>query len=179
MSKLGKIPIAIPEKVKVSLDQAVLTVEGPLGRLSQGVPPEVAVEITDGRLMVVRTRETRKARVFQGLIRSLTANMVKGVSDGFQRTLEIIGVGYRAEVRGSSLVLSVGYSQPVEYQPRPGIKVDVERATRITVRGIDKQLVGQTAAEIRAVRKPEPYKGKGIKYVEEKIRRKVGKAGAK
>lgn len=156
-----------------------LVVEGPLGRLQQPLPPDVVVEPGDGSLRVKRRYEGRRARMMQGLIRSLTANMVTGVSKGFEKVLEIVGIGYRAEVKGDRLVLSLGYSHPIEYPIPEGIKIDVERATRITIRGIDKCLVGQTAAEIRSLRKPEPYKGKGIKYIDEKIRKKVGKAGVK
>ncbi len=179
MSRLGRIPIKLPQGVEVRVEVGTLSVVGPLGRMEQEIPPEVTLEMSDGSLLVNRASDNRRARMMQGLMRSLAANMVTGVSRGFERVLEIVGVGYRAELKGDKLVVSLGYAKPVEYGVPEGIKIEVERTNRIKVKGIDRQRVGQTAAQIRGLRKPEPYKGKGIKYVEERIRRKVGKAGVK
>lgn len=177
MSRIGKIPITIPKGVKVALAGEVLKVEGPKGSLSQKVGTGVDITIDDGKVVFSRPAETREARTVQGLLRSLVANMVTGVTHGFERRLEITGVGYRAEVKGDSLVMSLGFSHPVNYDLPKGVKAEVEKQTLITLKGADKQILGQAAANIRGLKPPEPYKGKGIKYQGEKILRKAGKAG--
>jgi large subunit ribosomal protein L6 len=179
MSRIGKRPIDIPGKVTITIDGQFVTVKGPKGELSRVLPGEVAVAQEGETLLVTRQDESRAARQRHGLCRTLVANMVEGVSQGFQRRLEIQGVGYRAQVQGRNLVLNVGYSKPVELEPPDGIQVAVENNTNVLVSGIDKEIVGNTAARIRAVRPPEPYKGKGIRYAGEAVRRKVGKAGKK
>lgn len=179
MSRIGKRPIDIPGKVTIAIDGQAVTVKGPKGELSRVLPSEVAIVQEGETLLVTRQDESRAARQRHGLCRTLVANMVEGVSQGFQRRLEIQGVGYRAQVQGRNLVLNVGYSKPVELEPPTGIQVAVENNTNVVVSGIDKEIVGNTAARIRAVRPPEPYKGKGIRYAGEAVRRKVGKAGKK
>ncbi len=179
MSRIGKRPIDIPGKVTITLDGQSVTVKGPKGELSRVLPGEVAIAQEGETLLVTRQNESRAARQRHGLCRTLVANMVEGVSQGFQRRLEIQGVGYRAQVQGRNLVLNVGYSKPIEVEPPAGIQVAVENNTNVVVSGIDKEIVGNTAARIRAVRPPEPYKGKGIRYAGEAVRRKVGKAGKK
>ena len=176
MSRIGKAPVAVPGDVEVDVSAGHISVSGPKGRLERTLPSEIAVERGDGVLTFTRSNEEREVRALHGLTRSLVANMVQGVTEGYQKTLEIQGVGYRAQKRGNDLELAVGYSHTVTKPAPPGIEFDVPTPTRIVVRGIDKELVGQTAAEIRAVRKPEPYKGKGIRYEGERIRRKGGKA---
>lgn len=178
MSRIGRKPIPLPTGVNVSVDGGMVKVKGPRGELALHLPPEMALRVEEHRVIVERPTDSRRHRALHGLARSLTANMVKGVTDGFRRTLEIVGVGYRAEKRGVRLALSVGYSHPIDYQPPQGIKVDVPSPTTIVVEGMDKQLVGQVAAEIRAFRPPEPYKGKGIRYQGEAVRRKAGKTAA-
>lgn len=177
MSRIGKLPIVIPQGVKVALTGDVIKVEGPKGTLSQKVNPGVAMSVADGRIVFSRPAETREARTVQGLMRSLVANMVAGVNQGFERRLEIAGVGYRAEVQGDSIVMSLGFSHPVKYALPKGVKAEVEKQTLIILKGADKQVLGQAAANIRGLKPPEPYKGKGIKYQDEKILRKAGKAG--
>lgn len=179
MSRIGKRPIDIPGKVTVAIDGQSVTVKGPKGELSRVLPGEVAIAQEGETILVTRQDESRSARQRHGLCRTLVANMVEGVSQGFQRRLEIQGVGYRAQVQGRNLVLNVGYSKPVELEPPAGVQVAVENNTNVVVSGIDKEIVGNTAARIRAVRPPEPYKGKGIRYAGEAVRRKVGKAGKK
>lgn len=179
MSRIGKRPIPIPNKVTVAIEGQQVAVKGPKGELSRVLPAEVTVEQEDGTLHVKRRDESRPARQRHGLCRTLVANMVDGVSQGFQKRLEIQGVGYRAQTQGRTLVLNVGYSKPVEIQPPEGIQIAVENNTNVVVSGIDKEVVGNTAARIRAVRPPEVYKGKGIRYAGEVVRRKVGKAGGK
>lgn len=179
MSRIGKRPIDLPNKVTVAIDGQNVVVKGPKGELSRTVPAEVSVEQSENQIVVQRRNDSRPARQRHGLSRTLVANMVEGVSQGFQRKLEIIGVGYRAQVQGKNLVLTVGYSHPVEIEPPAGIQFAVENNTNVTVSGIDKEIVGNTAAKIRAVRPPEPYKGKGIRYAGEVVRRKAGKAGKK
>jgi large subunit ribosomal protein L6 len=179
MSRIGKRPIPIPDKVTIAIEGQAVSVKGPKGQLSLTLVPEVAVSQDGGTLLVTRVNESRVARQRHGLSRTLVANMVEGVSQGFQKRLEIQGVGYRAQVQGSNLVLSVGYSHPVTIEPPTGIQIAVENNTNVTVSGIDKEIVGNIAASIRAVRPPEPYKGKGIRYSGEVVRRKVGKAGKK
>jgi large subunit ribosomal protein L6 len=176
MSRVGQAPISIPEQVGVSVIGATVTVNGPRGELQRELPKGITVQQEDGELRVVRAGDEREARALHGLIRSLIANMVTGVTQGYERRLEISGVGYRAVKQGNDLELAVGYSHPVRKAAPDGIEFEVPAPTRITVRGIDKELVGQTAAEIRAIRKPEPYKGKGIRYEGEYVRRKAGKA---
>ena len=179
MSRIGKLPIRVPDKVTVTLDGQQVSVRGPKGELSRALPLEVVVEQEDSTILVKRRDESRSARQRHGLCRTLVANMVEGVSQGFQRRLEIQGVGYRAQVQGRNLILNVGYSNPVTIEPPEGIQVLVEGNTNVIVSGINKEIVGNTAARIRAVRPPEPYKGKGIRYAGELVRRKVGKAGKK
>jgi len=176
MSRIGKIPVEIPSGVKISRDQATLKVEGPKGRLSIEVPKGVDVILGEKAVEVKRPSDGRKERSYHGLVRTLIANMVKGVSSGFEKSLEVAGVGFRAEVTGKNLKLVIGFSAPVEYAIPDGIQIKVDKQVNILVSGIDKQLVGRVAAEIRSLKKPEPYKGKGIKYAGEQIRRKVGKS---
>jgi large subunit ribosomal protein L6 len=175
MIRIGKQPIPVPAGVSVSLDPGRVMVAGPLGTLQQSVPQRMAIEQGDGELLVKRPTERGEDRALHGLTRTLVANMVEGVTKGFEKKLEIQGVGYRAALRGTDLVLNVGYSHEVEMKAPKGITFEVPVPTQITVKGIDKQQVGQTAAEIRRVRPPEPYKGKGIRYEGEQVRRKVGK----
>jgi large subunit ribosomal protein L6 len=179
MSRIGKAPIAIPEKVKVTLTPPLLTVEGPKGLLEMSVSDLVKIDMDDSFIRVSAADQHRKSRAMHGLMRTLINNMVTGVTTGFTKSLEIQGVGYRAEASPETLTLSVGYSNPVVVKIPEGILIEVEKNTIIHVRGIDKQQVGEMAARIRRVRKPEPYRGKGIRYLGEQIRRKVGKAGAK
>jgi large subunit ribosomal protein L6 len=175
MSRIGKQPIAIPDGVNVALDPGRVTVNGPLGELTQQVPARMSIEKEDGQLLVKRPTERGDDRALHGLTRSLVANMVEGVTNGFEKRLEIQGVGYRASLRGTALELNVGYSHPVVIDAPAGITFEVPAQTEIIVKGIDKQQVGEIAAEVRDVRPPEPYKGKGIRYQGEYVRRKVGK----
>ena len=175
MSRIGKSPIELPTGVNVSISPGRVMVNGPLGELSQQIPQRIEVEQADGELLVKRPTERGEDRALHGLTRSLVANMVEGVTKGFEKRLQIQGVGYRAALRGQALELSVGYSHPVVMQPPDGIAFEVPTPTEITVKGIDKQRVGQVAAEVRKVRPPEPYKGKGIRYEGEYVARKVGK----
>ena len=179
MSRVGKKPIPIPKEVKVVLNDEGLMVKGPKGELNRIMPPELSVQVDANQVTLHPQDDSQKVRALFGLFRTLVANMVKGVSEGFERVLEIQGVGYRAEVQDNQLVLNLGYSHPVPFQLPEGISAQVERQTRVVLRGIDRDLLGLTAARIRRFRPPEPYKGKGIKYQEEKIRRKVGKTGSK
>jgi large subunit ribosomal protein L6 len=175
MSRIGKKPIEVPAGVLVSVDPGRVTVSGPKGELRQTVPSRMQIKQEDGTITVERPTERGDDRALHGLTRSLIANMVEGVTNGFEKRLEIQGVGYRAAMSGTNLELQVGYSHPVRITPREGISFEVPVPTQVVVRGIDKQIVGQTAAEIRKVRPPEPYKGKGIRYEGEYVRRKVGK----
>jgi large subunit ribosomal protein L6 len=175
MSRIGKRPIEVPAGVIVAVDPGRVTVSGPKGELRQQVPARMKIEQEEGSIVVTRPTERGEDRALHGLTRSLIANMVEGVTNGFEKRLEIQGVGYRAALAGSNLELQVGYSHTVRVTPRDGISFEVPTPTQIIVRGIDKQAVGQTAAEIRKVRPPEPYKGKGIRYEGEYVRRKVGK----
>ena len=177
MSRVGKVPITIPSGVEVQVKGAHITVKGPKGELSRDLIPEMKLNLGDGVLSVGRPSDNPRHRSAHGLTRTLIANMVTGVSEGFAKTLELQGVGYRAQMQGPSLVLAVGYSHAVEVSPPPGIEFEVEGTTRVTVRGINKEDVGQAAADVRKVRPPEPYKGKGIRYLGEYVRRKAGKAG--
>jgi large subunit ribosomal protein L6 len=176
MSRVGLSPITIPSGVEVTIGSGKVTVKGPKGQLERAFPEEISVERSDDELKVSRSKDSREARALHGLFRSLIANMVEGVTAGYSKNLEIHGVGYRAIKQGNDLELSVGFSHTVRKPAPPGIEFDVPQPTRITVSGIDKELVGQTAAEIRAIKKPEPYKAKGIRYEGEYIRRKGGKA---
>lgn len=179
MSRIGKRPIKVPDKVTVTIEGQNVSVKGAKGTLTRELPPEVIVEQQDDTLMVKRRDESRNARQRHGLSRTLVANMVEGVSNGFQKRLLIQGVGYRAQIQGRNLILNVGYSKPVEIVPPEGIQLAVETNTNVIVSGIDKELVGNQAARIRAVRPPEVYKGKGIRYEGEVIKLKAGKAGKK
>ena len=179
MSRIGKRPIPVPKNVTVTITDQSVAVKGPKGELARTLPGEVEILQEDGTILVNRRSESRAARQRHGLCRTLVANMVEGVSQGFQRKLEIQGVGYRAQVQGRNLVLSVGYSHPVQIEPPDGIQLAVENNTNVIVSGINKEIVGNIAAQIRAVRPPEPYKGKGIRYAGEMVRRKAGKAGKK
>jgi large subunit ribosomal protein L6 len=178
MSRIGKAPIELPQGVEVEVERDVVRVKGPKGELEQKLRPEAEIRIEDGQLLVTRKADTKQHRAYHGLTRALLANMVEGVSTGFRKGLEIVGVGYRAEKRGEELVLNVGYSHEVRYPQPEGITLSTPGPTQIVVEGIDKQRVGQVAAELRAVRPPEPYKGKGIRYQGEQVRRKAGKTGA-
>ena len=179
MSRIGKLPIELAKDVKLDFTDSVLTVQGPNGKLSRQIMTCVSLEIGESSLVVVRNDDLNATRSAHGLTRTLINNMVVGVTKGFKTDLEINGVGYRAEVKGKELVLSLGYSHPVNFPIPDGIAIDVEKMTKLSVKGFDKELVGQTAAKIRSFRSPEPYKGKGIKYADETILRKAGKTGKK
>ncbi|MEB3228330.1 MAG: 50S ribosomal protein L6 [Synechocystis sp.] len=179
MSRIGKRPITVPAKVSVEIAGLHLSVKGPKGTLERTLPEKIIVAQEGETLTVTRQDESRTARERHGLVRTLVANMVDGVAQGFERRLEIQGVGYRAQAQGSKLTLNVGYSKPVEMTMPQGIEVKVENNTQVVLTGIDKELLGNTAAKIRAVRPPEPYKGKGIRYQGEYVRRKAGKTGKK
>jgi large subunit ribosomal protein L6 len=180
MSRIGKKPIPVPQGVKVGVDGNTVRVEGPKGKLAQVLPSGVSVKVDGSVVTVERSSDHRTARALHGLTRALVANMVQGVKDGFEKKLEIVGIGYRAQLQGRNLQLALGYSHPVIFPLPEGITAEVDKQVSITLRGPDKALLGQTAAKLRALRKPDPYKGKGIKYADEYIRRKVGKkAGAK
>jgi large subunit ribosomal protein L6 len=177
MSRVGKLPIPVRSGVEVKIEGGVVRVKGPKGTLEQRVVPRTRVELRDGTVVVHREGNEKRAKAAHGLMRSLVSNMVTGVTDGFVKVLEIVGVGYRAEVKGNAVHLSVGYSHPVVLEIPKHLEVVSESPTRLVVRGADKQEVGQFAADIRKVRRPEPYKGKGVRYADERVRRKVGKAG--
>jgi len=176
MSRIGKQPITVPQGVDVAVADSRVTVKGPRGQLEQSFHRDMRITLDDGTLKVERPDDEREHRSLHGLTRTLIANMVEGVTNGYEKRLEIVGVGYRAALKGTSLELSVGYSHPVTFPPPAGIEFEVPAPNRVVVRGIDKQLVGEVAAEIRQVRKPEPYKGKGIRYEGEYVRKKAGKA---
>ncbi len=179
MSRIGKRPIPVPAKVSVTINGQDVQVKGPKGELSRRLPTGVTVTQEGDTIVVQRRDESRLARERHGLCRTLVANMVEGVSNGYQKRLEIQGIGYRAQVQGRNLNMSLGYSHPVVFEPPAGIEFAVENNTNVIVSGIDKELVGNTAASIRASRPPEPYKGKGVRYAGEQVRRKVGKSGKK
>ena len=179
MSRIGKNPVPLPDKVTVSLDGLTVKVKGPKGELERTLPEGVSVSQDNNSILVAPTSNKRISRERHGLCRTLVANMVEGVSNGFSKNLEIVGVGSRAQVKGKTLVVSAGYSHPVEMEAPEGITFKVENNTKVTVSGIDKELVGNEAAKVRAIRPPEPYKGKGIKYEGERILRKAGKSGKK
>ncbi len=177
MSRIGQLPIAIPPGVEVSIEQQHIRIKGQRGELTRTIHRDLTVTLEDGHLRVMRPTDSSTHRSLHGLTRTLLANMVQGASRGYEKHLELVGVGYRAQKQGQDLVLTVGFSHPVRFAPPPGITIDVPDPARVEIRGIDKELVGQVAAQLRAVRKPEPYKGKGILYRGEKIRRKAGKTG--
>ena len=178
MSRIGRMPIVVPKEVKVSCDPLKVEVTGPKGHLSHPLPRGISVSTDGGKLQVHRQGDERTFRALQGLTRSLIANMVTGVTAGFQKKLEIVGVGFRADVQGDTLKLTLGFSHPVLYPVPKGIRIEVEKQTQLTVKGIDRQHVGTVAAKLRSIKPPEPYKGKGIRYVGERIRKKVGKTKA-
>lgn len=177
MSRIGRTPIAIPAGVEVNIDGADVTVKGPKGTLQHRVAAPIEVAIEDGEVRVTRPNDERESRALHGLTRSLVANMIEGVTQGYTKALEIVGTGYRVVAKGKDLEFALGFSHPVLVKAPEGIEFKVESQTKFSVSGIDKQLVGETAAKIRKIRKPEPYKGKGIRYAGEQVRRKVGKAG--
>lgn len=179
MSRIGKKPVVIPPKVTADFETQQLTVKGPKGVLSMNVHPDMRLEVTEREILVSRPTENRRHRALHGVTRSLVQNMVTGVSAGFQKDLEIQGVGYRANLQGSNLTLSVGFSHAVNYTPPPDVQLEVKDQRFIAVKGIDRQRVGQVAAVIRGFKPPEPYKGTGIRYAGERVKRKEGKAGAK
>jgi large subunit ribosomal protein L6 len=178
MSRIGKKPITVPKGVTVIIGEAALDIQGPKGKLTQRIPPGVAFELVEGQLRAKTVREDAELGKFHGLARSLVANGVLGVTDGFKRELDIVGVGYRAEVRGKQVVFALGYSHPVVFDVPPGIDIAIEKQTHVTVTGVDRQLVGQVAANIRRLRKPDPYKQKGVRYTGEVLKKKTGKTGA-
>ncbi len=177
MSRIGKLPIPIPGAVKVAVEPGHVKVEGPKGRLERTLPTDITVELADGTIVFKRPSDGYKHRALHGLVRSLVANMIIGVNEGFTKHLELVGVGYRVAKAGDEITLSLGYSHPIKFKPPPGITIDVQDQTKFSVSGIEKEQVGQVAADIRGFRPPEPYKGKGVMYRGEKIRRKAGKAG--
>jgi large subunit ribosomal protein L6 len=180
MSRIGKLPIPIPQGVKIQVEGATVRAEGPKGKLAQAVPTGLTTRVADGTIFIERAGDDRHVRALHGLARALVANMVTGVKDGFERRLDIVGIGYRAQMQGRNIQLALGYSHPIIFPLPDGVTAEIDKQIAITLRGADKAVLGQTAAKLRALRKPDPYKGKGIKYANEVIRRKVGKkAGAK
>jgi large subunit ribosomal protein L6 len=177
MSRIGRLPVPVPQGVEVMIDGPHIEVKGPRGELARDIAPEINVVRSGETLLVQRPTDDKRARELHGLTRTLVANMVTGVTSGYRKGLEITGVGYRAQLVGKKLQLSLGYSHPIEIEPPAGIAFEVETPTRLAVTGIDKELVGHVAARVRAQRKPEPYKGKGVRYAGEVVRRKAGKAG--
>ncbi len=178
MSRVGKRPIAIPKDVKVSVSGGRVQVQGPKGNLTTPVPHGIAFEVRGSELVCTRSSDARQERAFHGMARALANNAIRGVTEGFSKELDIVGVGYKAQVDGQKVVFSLGFSHPIEFRIPDGIKIAVEKQTRVTVSGIDRQKVGQVAAEIRGLRRPDPYKQKGIRYVGEVLKKKAGKAGA-
>jgi large subunit ribosomal protein L6 len=178
MSRVGRKPIAIPKDVKVIVSDTALFVQGPKGKLETPVPPGISFKVTGTDLVCARTNDERQQRAFHGMARALAQNAIKGVTEGFSKELDIVGVGYKAAVEGQKVVFALGYSHAVEYKIPEGIKINVDKQTHVVVTGIDRQKVGQVAAEIRSLRKPDPYKQKGIRYVGEVLKKKAGKAGA-
>lgn len=179
MSRIGRMPITVPAGVNVTMEGNTVKVKGPKGELTRSFHPEMSINMEEDKIIVTRPTDNKNHRALHGLTRTLLNNMVTGVTNGFEKKLELVGVGYRASKQGTKLVLNVGYSQPVEMDPGKEISVEVPAPTKITIMGIDKEKVGAFAANVRAVREPEPYKGKGIKYEGERIQRKAGKAGVK
>ena len=178
MSRIGKMPIQMPKEVKISRDASRVDVAGPRGRLFYDLPQGILLVVDDGKVLVRREDDERTSMALHGLARSFIANMVTGVTQGFEKRLEIVGIGFRADLQGDTLKLTLGFSHPVLYPIPEGIKVEVEKQTLIAIKGIDKQLVGTVAAKLRSIKPPEPYKGKGIRYLGERIRKKVGKTKA-
>lgn len=177
MSRIGRLPISVPAGVEVAVDGSVVKVKGPKGELTQTVAAPITVVVEDGTVQVARPNDERESRALHGLTRTLIANMVQGVSEGYSKQLEIVGTGYRVQAKGANLEFALGYSHPVPFEAPDGITLSVEGSNKVTVAGIDKQQVGQVAAKIRKLRLPDPYKGKGVRYAGEQIRRKAGKAG--
>jgi len=179
MSRIGKLPITVPKGVDISIANEVVTVKGPKGQLQVKLLPGVSAAVEDGTVNVTRASEERETRSFHGLVRALLANATTGVSEGWSKELEIVGIGYRAESQGKNVIFNLGYSHPIDFAVPDGIEIDVDaKANKVTVKGIDRQQVGQIAAEIRGLRPPEPYKGKGVRYSDERVRTKAGKQGA-
>jgi len=178
MSRIGRMPVPIPKEVKVASDASKVEVTGPKGLLAYLLPQGISISVDGGKILVHRANDQRTSKALQGLTRSLVTNMVTGVTKGFEKKLEIIGVGFRADLQGSTLRLTLGYSHPVLYPLPKGIKVEIEKQTLLTVKGIDRQQVGVVAAQLRSIKPPEPYKGKGVRYLGERIRKKVGKTKA-
>jgi large subunit ribosomal protein L6 len=179
MSRIGKKPILIPDKVKIDIKPESVVVTGPKGSVSNPIPPGIRFEQKDKQVVAIRKDDSGQQRAFHGLARALVANAVKGVTEGFTKELEIVGVGYRAESKKHSVLFTLGFSHPIEYPIPPGINVTVDRQTRLVITGVDRQAVGQIAANIRSLRKPDPYKNKGIRYAGERLKKKAGKAGGK
>lgn len=180
MSRIGKLPIPVPNGVQIKVADGVVQIKGPKGQLEVGLLPGITASVEDGTLTISRANEEAQTRSFHGLVRSLLANAATGVSEGWSKELSIVGIGYRAENKGSSVLFNLGYSHPIDFAVPDGIEIEVDaKANKVKVTGFDRQQVGQTAANIRALRPPEPYKGKGIRYVNERIRIKAGKQGAK
>jgi large subunit ribosomal protein L6 len=179
MSRIGKKPIPVPDKVKVDIKQDAVVVTGPKGTVTNPIPPGIKFEQKDKQVLAIRKDDSGPQRAFHGLARALVANAVRGVTEGFSRELEIVGVGYRAEQRKNSVVFTLGFSHPIEYPIPPGISITVDKQTKLVVTGVDRQQVGQIAANIRSLKKPDPYKNKGIRYVGERLKKKAGKAGGK
>ncbi|HEY4720143.1 MAG: 50S ribosomal protein L6 [candidate division NC10 bacterium] len=179
MSRIGRLPISVPKAVQVSVKDGSVEVQGPKGKLQLAVHPSIRVGVEEGTVRCERPTDQKVHRALHGLTRALIANMIRGVTEGFQKKLELSGVGYRAAVQGQVLTLNLGYTNPVVYVLPPDIRASVEHQTLVTISGVDKERVGAVAAKIRSLRPPEPYKGKGVKYVHERVRRKAGKAGAK
>ena len=179
MSRIGKKPIPVPDKVKIDIKPDTVVVTGPKGSVTNPIPPGIKWEQKDKQLLAVRLDDSGPQRAFHGLARALVANAVRGVTEGFSRELEIVGVGYRAEQRKNSVVFTLGFSHPIEYPIPPGISITVDKQTRLVITGVDRQQVGQIAANIRSLKKPDPYKNKGIRYAGEVLKKKAGKAGGK
>jgi large subunit ribosomal protein L6 len=179
MSRIGKKPIPVPDKVKVEIKPDTVVVTGPKGSVSNPIPPGIRFEQKDKQVLAVRQGDSGPQKAFHGLARALVANAVRGVTEGFTKELEIVGVGYRAEQKKNSVVFTLGYSHPIEYPIPPGISISVDKQTRLVITGVDRQQVGQIAANIRSLKKPDPYKNKGIRYVGERLKKKAGKAGGK
>lgn len=179
MSRIGKKPIIMPKEVEVTFDGRMLSAKGPKGELRRFIHPKVELNIDKSQIAVSISDNSKESKSLFGLFRSLISNMVVGVNEGFKKTLEIVGVGYRVELSGNQLIFNLGYSNPIKYDIPPGIEVQLDQKNKVILSGIDKELLGITAAKIRSFRPPEPYKGKGVKYFEEKVRRKAGKTGAK
>ena len=179
MSRIGKKPIPVPEKVKVEIKPDQVVVTGPKGSVTNPIPPGIRFEQKDKQVLAIRKDDSGAQRAFHGLARALVANAVRGVTEGFSRELEIVGVGYRAEQKKNSVLFTLGYSHPIEYPIPPGINITVDKQTRLVITGVDRQQVGQIAANIRSLRKPDPYKNKGIRYAGEQLKKKAGKAGGK